>query len=165
MYVIIKHPHMGRKVKMRIDAVKLNIKNPNFRADNKVNTVVNPMYNEDSAKLKLGLALLAVIGSASIGYSVVKKHNPNAIKRIKNSFADFKNLIKNKPATDAITKKLNGKRDAQAVKIYKGYRAQGKLTSMHNKLLNGQFDGKPAKVFEHLRKNEQILQQQAKFAL
>lgn len=150
---------------MRINRVSINTYPCSFSA-NKGTAYKPPIVQQnDNKKLKAGLIALGVLGMAAIGYGVVKNTNKCKLKSVKNFIKDVKNLMNNKPVTDSITKQLDGRRGAEAVKIYNGYRAVNKLESMHNKLLNGYFDGKPAVVFEHLRNNERIMQRQALFAV
>lgn len=145
---------------MRINRVSFNTNNVSFTAKNNPHKL-SSVYPEETKKLQLYMAGLAVIGAAAVGYSIVKKYNPESIKKLKYKITDFKNLLLNKPATDDLTKLVEKKRGQDAVQIYKSYRAEKKLQSFKTKLLNGNFDGKPQEVFNHLRKNEQNLRLQA----
>ncbi len=113
------------------------------------------LSKEDADKVKLCLAGLALIGAASIGSAVLKKKNIKPLNILKEKFHK-------EPVTDPIIKKLNGRRDAEAVKLYKGYKAQEKSASLKRKILNGDFNGKPNEVYEHLIKNEQKLERTAR---
>lgn len=122
---------------------------------------VNTLNRDDKTKIITGLAGLAAIGAAAVSTAVLKKQNTTPAQFIKKGFSNLAEKLCLKSAEDPIIKKLNGKRDAQALKLYKGYKAEEKMNSLHNKLLSGYFDGKPQKVFESLRKNERKLRREA----
>ena len=151
---------------MKVNAIRLNNFNTSvFGSQKNDKRESNKHICDNCTKLKLGLCALGVLGAAAVGYGVLKKHNINSFSEIKNSLSDVKNIFSNKPPIDKITRKLNGKRDKEAVKIYQNIMAKEKLASLQNKILNGDFDGKSKKVFEHIRNNERLLQQQASLAI
>ena len=151
---------------MRISSVN-SIKNSNHFCAKKTNNekpVSNPLSQKEKL-LKSGLEGLAIIGAAAVGYSILKKQGKNPAKIVKNSFDNVKRFLSDKQQSDPIIQKLNGKRDAEAVKLYKGHAAVKKMNSLHNKLLSGYFDGKPKSVFDALRKNEVKLKREAQVVL
>ncbi len=151
---------------MQINRICVNSKPSNVSF--KSNPIVQKKKNysiinsdESQKKILIGLAGLAIIGAATIGTIALKKKNTTPLKLIKKSFSNFAARFSDKPTPDPIIQKLEGRRDAEAVKLYKGYRAQDKMESLHNKLLSGQFNKKPQHVFVCIQKNERKLRREA----
>jgi len=150
---------------MQINSICVNSKysNVSFKSNPIVQKKQNSITNldENQKKILTGLAGLAIIGAASVATVVLKKKNTTPLKLIKKSFSNLAARFSDKPTPDPIIQKLEGKRDAEAVRLYKGYKAQDKLNSLHNKLLSGQFDKKTQHVFACLQKNERQLRREA----
>lgn len=151
---------------MRISAINTVQNQVKFGTQkaNDEKSATNPIYKNEKL-LQAGLKGLAVVGIATVGYAVLKKQGKSPVKLVKNSFKKAKDFLSEKPQPDPITQKLGGRRDAEAVKLYKGYVAVEKMNSLHNKLLSGYFDGKPQAVFDALRKNEMKLKREARIVL
>ncbi|MCD7780912.1 MAG: hypothetical protein LUH05_09615 [Candidatus Gastranaerophilales bacterium] len=116
----------------------------------------NVKSNDNSDKLKAGLAGLAILGTVLVCNAVVKKNNNNEgiFKIIE------KKLTSEKP--DPIMQKIGDKRDAEAVKLYKSLKAQEKIDSLRKRVMNGEFNNKPSEIFQRLIENEQKLEKTAR---
>ena len=110
--------------------------------------------------VKLGLIGLAIIGAAATGKAVLKHKGLTPAKLIKDTGSKIYEKFSNKPPVDPAIKALKGKRDAKALELYNSIQAKKKITSLHDKILSGYFDGKPNKVFNYIRRNERALQRQ-----
>lgn len=151
---------------MKISAIEPSKNNQIFRA-NKNNSepcIIESIYQNEKL-LKKGLAGLAVIGAAAIGFNLLKSSGKNPVQIIKNNFNKVKDFLSEKPMPDPIMQRIGNKRDVESVKLYKALIAKKKMDSLHNKLLSGYFDGKSKNVFESLRKNEIKLRREASVVL
>lgn len=117
----------------------------------------------DDGILATGLVALGILGAATVLNCVAKKNNMSAPQFIKHSFNKAKAYLSDKPEPDFLNVLIKNKRDANAVKSYKGYRAKKKMESLHKRLLSGEFDGKSKEVFNRLRRNEIKLRREASF--
>ena len=151
---------------MKISAIK-PVKNDQVFRANKNNSepcIIESIYQNEKL-LKAGLAGLAVIGAAAIGFNLLKSSGKNPVQIIKNNFNKVKDFLSEKPMPDPIMQRIGNKRDVESVKLYKALIAKKKMDSLHNKLLSGYFDGKSKNVFESLRKNEIKLRREASVVL
>ncbi len=110
--------------------------------------------------IRLGLAGLAIIGAAAIGKSALKYKGLTPAKLIKDTGSKVYKKFSKKPPVDPMIKALRGKRDANALKLYRVLQAEKKIDSLNKKVLSGFFKGKSSEVFNHLGKNARMLQQQ-----
>ncbi|HIS88225.1 TPA: hypothetical protein IAA87_02200 [Candidatus Avigastranaerophilus faecigallinarum] len=149
---------------MKISAINTVQKNGNFIQSKKQNDkepcIIDSIYQNEKL-LKAGLTGLAIIGSAAIGFNILKSQGKDPIKIVKNTYSKIHNFLSEKPKPDPIIQRIGDKRDAEAVRLYKALIAEKKMNSLHKKLLAGHFDGKSKDVFESLRKNEVKLRRDA----
>ena len=121
-----------------------------FKSNQKENK--NPIKNLDSDEKKIltGLAGLAVIGAAAVTTSVLKKKGTSPLKLLGNSLSNLTERFSGKPDKDPLIELLDGKRDKEAVELYKAYRAKEKMKSLQTKMLAGEFNRKPEHVFKNI---------------
>ncbi len=117
-----------------------------------------PNYKEERKKIFLGLAGLAVIGAAAVITCAAKDNNTTALKYMQNKATSFVLKLSNKEQIDPVTKLLEGKRDAEALKKYQAYIAQKKIDSLQKKFLDGSFNNRSSEVYNHLISNKHKLQ-------
>ncbi len=121
-------------------------------------------YVQNENVLRFGLLGLAIIGASAVTTAILKKNNISPAEILKKSFEKItKNM--NKSKQDPILRVLDGKRDAEAVKIYQKYRSQAKINSFAAKFLAGEYDRKPQDVLSHMSKNIDTLNRMATRAI
>jgi hypothetical protein len=109
-------------------------------------------YVQNENVLKFGLLGLAIIGAAAVSTAILKKNNISPKDLIKKSVEGIsKHMAANKQ--DPIIRVLDGKRDANAVRMYQKYTSQAKINSFAAKFLAGEFENKPQDVLSHMRNN------------
>ncbi len=145
---------------MKINCINNVLTKTNFKSgtSDKAGFANKNFTKDESDKIKTGLAGLAVIGVAAVCSAALKKNNNKPYAALKENF--FK-----KQEVDPILKKLDGKRDSDAVKLYNAMKAQEKSISLKQKMLNGEFNGKPNEVYGYLIKNEQKLERTTRAAM
>ncbi|MBQ4078023.1 hypothetical protein IJD15_02445 [bacterium] len=131
---------------MKINPVNSINNCSHFKALNvqqKNNTVTIP----DSADKKdLTIIALGALGVAAIAVHAVKSKKPQNIHELK---------VKTKKVTTNINKKIYApKRGAEARRRYLFEQNQRKLESLHQRLFNGEFDGKSPEAMEKIIRNE-----------
>jgi len=113
-------------------------------------------YVQNENVLKFGLIGLGIIGAAAVTTAILKKNNSSLPEKIRELTASLSKK-KTQPKEDIIIQALKGKRDADAVKLYKKYQSEAKIKSFAYKYLAGDFANKPASVHAHMCKNMEIL--------
>ena len=152
---------------MKISAIQTIKNNQIFRANKNKNSepcIIDSIYQNEKL-LKAGLTGLAIIGSAAIGFNILKSQGKDPIKIVKNTYGKIHNSLSEKPKPDPIIQRIGKQRDTEAVRLYKALIAEKKMNKIHKKLLAGHFDGKSKDVFESLRKNETKLRREASVVL
>lgn len=151
---------------MRISSVN-SINVNNFGSNLLVNTnnFKEKQFIPNEDRLKFAMLGLAAIGVAAVGITILNKKGINPVQSVKKTVSNIKQTYIESQSEDPVTRLIGHRRDAEALKTYKSYVAKGKMDSLHKKLLSGYFDGKPKKVFESLRKNEQKLRKTVEFGI
>ncbi len=110
----------------------------------------NKLKIEPRTAKAISLAALATIGIATVAiYSTKTKSPTKTSKVIKNIKRTKKQPISN-PSKQLGTKK----RGESALRLYNYQRNQQKMNSLHQRLFNGEFDGKSPRAMEKIRRNE-----------
>ena len=93
---------------------------------------------------------------ATVTNAIMKKNNhsiPELLGKLVGNIS--KKMASNKQ--DPLLRVLDGKRDANAVKIYKKYQSQAKIKSFAEKFLAGEYNNKPSNVYDYMCKNMEVL--------
>ncbi len=147
---------------MQVNRVNTIQNKVNFKSNifDSVESFSNNLNKEDTKKILLGLAGLAVLGATAVTVCLLKKKNIDT-GTVKNAASEIRNKHPKKPKQDSIYKHLDGLRDKEAVKIYKAYQARAKIASLEKRSNAGEFIGKPA-ALEYANINYERLQRVAK---
>ena len=134
-----------KEVQVKISSLNSISSRSHFQATNKKTT--NPVTQTERTSEKIGaLIALGILGIASVALYALNTKNPEAVKKAAKPAAQ-------KVKTNFAKKVPSKKRGLEAVRQYQYELNLRKLESLHERILNNEFNGKNHQAMERIQRN------------